>query len=97
MNVFIGNLPDAAKLVELHDLVGDFELRADYQCHRGRDSNGVFYHYFIARTENQQQGAQLIKRLDGMIFKGKVLSVRECITRNPQGNDWQGEDRRINP
>ncbi len=96
MDVFIGNLPGNATLAELHDLVGEFDLRADFRCSKGHDRDGQPYHYFIAHTENRQQGNKLIDRLNGLAFQGSLLSVRECVFRQ-QPNDWGDADRRINP
>lgn len=96
MEVFIGNMPGTATLVELHRFIGDFDLKADFQRTRGHDRHGHPYHFFIVRTHTRQQGKELIARLNGHVFQGRPLSVRECIRREASVN-WRGEDRRINP
>jgi len=96
MDVFIGNLPGDATLADLHDLVGAFDLRADFQCSKGHDRHGQPYHFFIARTESRKKGMELIARLNGLAFQGSPLSVRECITRQKPGKVNEPE-RRINP
>ena len=96
MDVFIGNLPGDATLTDLHDLVGEFELRADFHCARGHDHSGQPYHFFIARTTNRKQGMELIARLNGLRFQGSPLSVRECVERKST-KAWQLQERRVNP
>jgi hypothetical protein len=96
MDVIIGNLPGNATLAELHDLVGEFDLRADFQCSKGHDHNGSPYHFFIARTATRGQGMELIARLNGLAFQGSALSARECVRRRQTGN-WEQEERRVNP
>jgi len=96
MDVFIGNLPADATLLELQELVGDFALRADFRCKQGHDRDGRPYHFFIARTENRSHGMELVARLNGLDFQGLRLAARECMPRQP-GKAWPGEERRINP
>jgi hypothetical protein len=96
MDVIIGNLPGNATLAELHDLVGELDLRADFQCNKGHNQDGNPYHYFIARTETRIQGMELIARLNGLAFQGSALSARECVRRQ-RNNNWERKERRINP
>ena len=96
MDVFIGNLPGDATLSDLQQLVGEFQLRADFHCTKGHDKAGRPYHFFIARTRNRQQGMELIARLNGMTFQGNPLTVRECVQRRKPAV-WSGEERRVNP
>ena len=96
MDIFVGNLPGSASLVELQGFIGDVDLRADFQCKNGRDRHGEVYHYFIARTENREQGVELISELNGRMFEGRPVEVREYLERAPD-RKWRGEERRINP
>ncbi len=95
MDIFVGNLPGTATLMELHAFVGDVSLRADFHCLRGHDRHGHPYHYFIARAKDRAEGLRLIAKLNGRVFEGRPVVVRECIQRAVT-SDWEGEERRIN-
>lgn len=95
MDIFVGNLPGSATLLELHGFVGDIDLRADFTCSKGRDRHGRTYHYFIARTDSREMGVALIAKLNGRVFEGRPVVARECIER-AANSKWNGEERRIN-
>lgn len=96
MEVYIGNLPGAATLIEIRDFIGNFGLRADFQTCRGRDSLARNYHFLIARTETRRQGLELIARLNGHLLADQHLVARECIERKAV-KEWGGAERRVNP
>ncbi|MBK1721613.1 RNA-binding protein [Thiocystis violacea] len=95
MEVFIGNLPARATLLELTSFLEGVELRPDFQCHEGRDRNDRNYHYFVARIPDHEAGRALIRRLNGLFFRGQAIEAREYRPRAPC-SDWQGEERRVN-
>ncbi len=95
MEVFIGNLPPQATLLELMRLLEGFELKPpDFQCHEGRDRNDRNYHYFVARAPSGD-GRALIARLNGQVFQGNTIEAREYLRRAPC-EEWTGEERRLN-
>jgi len=95
MDVFVGNLPGSATLVELQGFLGDIDLRADFTCNKGHDRHGRPYHYFVARTGNREQGLALIRKLSGRVFEGRPVVVREYIRRTAVA-DWRAAERRVN-
>lgn len=99
MEVFIGNLPGQATFVELGRFLGNLELHANFDCCRGRDAQQRQYYYFIARTKSENEGWELIERLDGLRFLDKELEARPFLARKkrPCGPEPSGEERRVNP
>jgi hypothetical protein len=95
MDVFIGNLPGEATLASLDSFLGGLHLKADFECHSGRDRRSRSYHFLVARTEAPEAGRELIRQLNGRVFEGHTLEAREYIQRRP-GNTWQGAERRVN-
>lgn len=96
MEVFIGNLPGSATLADLGVLLDGIELRADYQCREGLDREDRNYHFFVARTANREAGLELIARLNGRLFAGRAVEVREYRRRGPR-LVWNAAERRVNP
>jgi hypothetical protein len=95
VDVFVGNLPGEATLMDLHTLVGNFLLKADLQCCEGRDRVNRGYHYFIVRVDNRSDGLALVARLNGMEFAGRRLVAREYVRRRSL-DLWEAEERRVN-
>jgi hypothetical protein len=95
MKLFIGNLPGSATLAELDELLGGIKLHADVQVCKGRDKKACDYHYFIARTANDETGQQLINHFNGKLFHGRPIVVRQFIERKCD-ESWEGPERRIN-
>ena len=97
MDVFIGNLSAAAKLIEIHHILGQYEMHTDFTTYEGKDCDHRTYHYVIVTTANKEQAQALIKRLNGVDFCGQPLEVREYIQRDHSNqHTWDGKDRRIN-
>ncbi len=96
MEVFIGNLPGGATLIELQDFIGNFDLKADFHSTKSHGRHGHPYHFFIVSTKTRKQGLELIDKLNGHVFQSRPLSVRECIKREQSGQ-WNGKERRITP
>jgi hypothetical protein len=96
VEVYVGNLPGNATLMDLHAFVGDAVLRADFQCCKGQDQHDRAYHFFIARAESRKAGLELIARLNGKAFGGQLVVAREYVQRRAP-RAWAGEERRINP
>jgi len=96
MEVFIGNLPGTATLLELQDFIGDIDLKADFHYTKSHNQHGHPYHFFIASTKTRQEDLELIARLNGHVFQCRPLSVRECIERK-QSDEWNGKERRMTP
>jgi hypothetical protein len=99
VEVFIGNLPGQATFVELRRFLGDLELHANFDCCRGRDALQQPYYYFIARTKTEDEGWDLIERLDGLLFLDKELEARPFLMRKkrPCAPVPGGGERRVNP
>ncbi len=76
MKVFIGNLPGQATLVELKQFLGQIDLRAGFNCCRGRDNSQQSYYFFIAVTQDSEEGWRLIQQLDGRCFLDKRIIAR---------------------
>jgi hypothetical protein len=96
MDLFVGNLPGEATLMDLQTFVGDFELRADFQRCQGRDARDRTYHFFIVHATSRKEGLALLKRLNGQEFSGRRVIAREYFRRRP-ASYWDQEERRINP
>jgi len=97
MDVFIGNLSAKAKLIEIHNILGEFEMHSDFTTHEGKTCDHSQYHFVVVTTDNLIQANELIARLDGFEFSGQPLDVREYIHRDIKTQkQWQGDDRRIN-
>ena len=97
MEVFIGNLSAKAKLIEIHNILGEFEMHSDFSTHEGKNCDHSQYHFVVVRVKDENKAKQLILRLNGSDFVGRQLDVREYIHRNmSQEDQWQSEDRRIN-
>jgi hypothetical protein len=95
VDVFVGNLPGEASLLDLHTLIGNFPMKADLQCCEGRDRIDRSYHYFIVRAANRSDGLALMARLNGREFAGRRIVAREYIRRSDPGA-WEAEERRVN-
>ncbi len=97
MEIFIGNIPAEAKLIELYHILGAQQMHSDFSTHEGRDWDHRKYHFVIVNTENRSQGVALIQRLSGTEISDRKLDIREYIHReNKDQSIWNGEDRRIN-
>lgn len=95
LKLFIGNIPGDALLVDIHNFLGGLELRADFQAREGRRSDSECYHYVVAELAEEGDIDNLIKRYDGIEFKGSPLVVREFYDRDPC-SEWAGQENRIN-
>jgi hypothetical protein len=96
MDVYIGNLPGGATLAELHEFIGDFKLRADFQCCKGQAKEQGHYHFFIARTQTRKEGLEMIAQINGRVFEGVTVVAREYHQRQ-EAAAWNRPERRINP
>lgn len=97
MEVFIGNLSAKTKLIEIHNILGEFQMHSDFSTYEGKNCDHSKYHFVVVKAGNKIQADDLIKRLNGYECKGQALDVREYIHRNVEKqNQWKGEDRRIN-
>lgn len=96
MDVFIGNLPGSATLIELFSFLEGMDLRREFQCFQGRDGESRGYHFVVARTTSREQGMALINRLRGQCFEGQAIEVRE-YQRRRLVLAWRGQERRVNP
>ncbi|AFL74161.1 hypothetical protein [Thiocystis violascens] len=95
MDIFIGNLPGTATLVELTDFLHGVDLRTHFQCHEGYDEHARNYHFVVARTATPEEGLALIERLNGRLFEGQRVEAREYLPRGP-GQIWDAAERRVN-
>jgi hypothetical protein len=95
MDVFIGNLPGTATLVELTEFLHGLDLRPDFQCHQGQDEQARNYHFVVARTATTEAGQALIASLNGRLFGGQPVEAREYL---PRRHCWDLRDmeRRMN-
>ncbi len=96
MEVFIGNLPGTATLLDLTMLLSGIQLRTDFRCYQGRDQQDRRYHFFVARTTTREEGLALIEKLDGQVFEGHRIEAREYLPRRTEPV-WDDRERRINP
>jgi hypothetical protein len=98
MKVFIGNLPGHATLVELKQFLGEIDLRASFNCRRGKDEQQRDYYYFVAHTQSEEEGLALIRHLDGRCFFHKRVVARPFQDRGDADEPLPiPEDRRCNP
>ncbi len=95
MDVFIGNLPGTATLVELTAFLHGINLRTDFQCHQGQDEHARNYHFVVARTTTPEEGEALIASLNGRLFEGQRIEAREYHPRGSR-QEWESAERRIN-
>jgi len=97
MEVFIGNLSAKAKLIEIHNILGEFEMHSDFSTYEGKNCDHTQYHFVVVCIKDENQAKQLILRLNGSDLIGQQLDVREYIHRDINaGCHWKGKDRRIN-
>ncbi len=97
MEVFIGNLSAKAKLIEIHNILGEFDMHSDFTTHEGKNCDHSQYHFVVVITKDEIEAKKLINRLNGYDFIGRKLDVREYMHRDvDKQNKWQGDDRRIN-
>lgn len=83
MEVFIGNLPMQATLEELRKFFGGLDLKASFDCRRGRSNEQECYFYLIARTRDETEGQALIEKLNGQPFLDKAILARPLVARQP--------------
>lgn len=95
MEIFIGNLPGTATLLDLTMLLNGIRLRTDFRCYQGRDQQDRQYHFFVASTATREEGLSLIEKLDGQEFDGHRIQAREYLPRGPEGRR-DARERRIN-
>ena len=95
MEVFIGNLPGQATLLDLRNFLQGIEVRMDFQYHQGRDRQDRNYHFVVARTANPDEGRALIDKLNGRLFEGRPIEAREYRPRASRA-PWKGAERRLN-
>jgi hypothetical protein len=96
VEVFIGNLPETATLLDLSNLLVELDLRADLRFHQGRDRHDRDYHFLVARLASQEEGRAMIAKLDGHLFEGRRIEAREYFQRT-LGTRRRGDERRLNP
>ncbi|NEX19205.1 hypothetical protein G3480_02565 [Thiorhodococcus mannitoliphagus] len=95
MEIFIGNLPGQATLVELTSFLEGVAIKSDCRFYEGRGIDNRNYHYVVARAPSRADGLALIARLNGQLFGGRPIVAREYRRRAPR-SQWQGADRRVN-
>lgn len=97
MEVFIGNLSAKTKLIEIHNILGEFQMHSDFSTYEGKNCDHSKYHFVVVKSDSEKLADDLINRLNGYEFDGQALDVREYIHRDvKKQNQWKGEDRRIN-
>ncbi len=94
MEVFIGNLPGTATLIEITAFLEGVDLHTHFECHQGWDHQDRNYHYLIARTATPEDGRALIDHLHGGVFAGQRIEAREYRPRHPA--ESHPVERRIN-
>ncbi|MBL7002643.1 MAG: hypothetical protein ISR69_01280 [Gammaproteobacteria bacterium] len=97
MEVFIGNLSAKAKLIEIHNILGDYNMHSDFTTFEGKKCDHSKYHFVVVTVGAEKQALELISRLNKMEFCGQLLDVREYIHRDTaRQQQYCGVDRRIN-
>lgn len=95
MDVFIGNLPGEATLLELEAFLGGLKLHTDVQHRSGRDISERDYHFFVVNDVNRLDGLALINQFNGRAFHGRIVEAREYYPRR-SNTGWDGAERRVN-
>lgn len=80
MDIFVGNLPGKTSPLELRKLVGQMgDTR--YRIFTRRNEQGHYCCLGKAVVACKHSGDEVIRRLDGFVFKGRQLSVRPMCDR----------------
>jgi len=96
VEIFVGNLPATATLLDLHALLEVIMVRPDFRVHQGRDHQERGYHFLVVRTDSREAGESLIAALHGREYAGHVLEAREYHSRAVD-TGWPDQERRLNP
>jgi len=103
MEIFVGNLPLDANVVDLRRLFGNRATAVRFRIVQKRCAGGTSCCYGRAVIEPERLAQHLIAELDGMVLAGRRLQVRPFRQRNGfkerraapwRGQPWFGVDRR---
>lgn len=96
VEVYVGNLPATATLLDLHALLEVLLVRPDFRMHQGHDRQERGYHFLVVRTDSREAGESLIAELHGRDYSGHLLEAREYHQR-AMNEGWLDSERRLNP
>ena len=85
MNIFIGNLPFGITSDELKRLLAVFgEVKSVIIIHDGSANTQETGLYSYIEMNQKSEGMAAIKCLNGIILKGRVISVIEALPLSPR-------------
>lgn len=104
MELFIGNLPPSATVLDLRQLLGPCANEARYQLIQRSDADGVVHCFARVRVPSDAEAGRVIAELqDAGTFSGRQLEVRRFQERNAfkdrrapwwRAQPWEGVERR---
>ena len=104
MELFIGNLPPSATVLELRQLLGPCANQARYQLIQRSDADGVVHCFARVQVPSDVEARLVVAELqDAGTFSGRHLEVRRFRERNTfndrrapwwRAEPWEGVERR---
>lgn len=104
MELYIGNLPPSATVLELRQLLGPCANEARYQLVQRSDAAGAVHCFARVRVPSDAEARQVMAELQHAgTFAGRQLEIRRFQERNAfndrrapwwRAEPWQGVERR---
>ena len=103
MDIYIGNLPLNASVMDLRNLIGRSIDNARYRIVHKTLGNGTSCCYGQITLARGIKGEHVLREIQGIMLDGNALEIREYIHRNYvadrrepywRGKPWHGLDRR---
>ena len=105
MEVFIGNLSSTTTLNDVMHFFKGFAKKARFRMVNHKLETGERSYYAVADFENDKLALKAIKKLNGGVIRGEIVTMREFIHRtytnerralNWRDKTWDGPERRRN-
>ena len=105
MELFIGNLPPTATVLDLRQLLGPCANEACFHLVQRSDADGVVHCFARVQVPSDAEARRVVEELqDAGTFSGRQLEVRRFQERfafkdrrapSWQAQPWHGEERRL--
>jgi RNA recognition motif-containing protein len=103
MDVYVGNIPDTIKVIDLERLLRPLDRQVQIRLHHHNGKQGPAACYCVCTFSTERLARKAIKKLDGYLLFGRALSVREFLYRSYsnerralgwRNRPWDGVERR---
>lgn len=103
MDVYVGNIPDTIKTIDLERLLRPLDRQVQIRLHHPNGKQVQATCYCVCTFSTERLARKAIKKLDGYLLFGRALSVHEYLYRSYsnerralgwRNRPWDGVERR---